>query len=95
MSLARIRYTEIGSFELSITDMSDGSLAGYAARASDHHGHWAVWSYSDYDGYAFLGHAESLALAADVVVNGEHAATARHDSQRINWGHWEPYRPVQ
>jgi hypothetical protein len=51
---------------------------------------WLVRSYcddiADYEFNRLLGWASSAALGADVLVNGVHAATGRHDSQRISRG---------
>lgn len=51
---------------------------------------WLMFSYEENYGKKYVGKAESLALGCDVLLNGEHAATGRHDSRRISQSRWEP-----
>lgn len=97
--IARVAYAELGSWEIEIIAMSGpdrGETIGYARRAdlfemNRHPGaEWSVHAYDDYDGYRWLGYANSLALGCDVLINGVHAATGRHDSRRISGGTWIP-----
>ena len=93
--VGRVRTTELGPFHYSITDVTStharGMVAGYV-RWDVTHGAWAVYAVDHARGYGetLEGWTDSLAVAADVVVNGVHAATGRHDSQRIS-GTFERY----
>jgi hypothetical protein len=71
-------------FELSVT--SGYETCGYMMRSvtRDHGEMWATYSYDDWNGYTFEGYATTAALAADVIVNGIHAATGRHDHARTD-----------
>jgi hypothetical protein len=68
--------------------------AGYLARTTDPRGEWAVWGHEPArDGYWLIGWADSPAIGADVLVNGEHAAMANHDSARVSRGGFTRYQP--
>lgn len=99
--IARVRYLPDGPDEIEIINVTPGSpdrgsVAGYARRAdlfemSRHPGaEWSITDYSDWTGYRWLGYVSSLALGCDVLLNGVHAATGRHDSARISPGIWIP-----
>jgi hypothetical protein len=91
-------YTYQGRYEVEL-GTPGGLRAGWAARTADSRGEWAVWADGGDDRLgdepggeiALAGWASSLAIAADVVVNGAHAATGRHDSRRTSGGTWVPY----
>ena len=86
--VGRIRFREFGPDEFAIID-EIGETAGYARRSFGNG--WSI-TRVDYDGgLQWIGYAaESLALGVDVLMNGEHAATGRHDSRRISPGRWIP-----
>lgn len=100
--IARVRYVAEGPYEVAIVNVTPGSpdrgsVVGYARRAdifeqARHPG--AEWSVTDYFGdwseYRWIGYASSLALGCDVLLNGVHVATGRHDSRRISGGTWIP-----
>lgn len=92
--IARIRDTTIGSYEVRIIDLTSpynaGEVAGYAHRTIMGDG-WHITSYDDFEGFRYLGSASSLALGADILINGQHAAMGRHDSRRISGGTWRPF----
>jgi hypothetical protein len=99
--IARVRAMNYGPYEFEIVNMSPGSpdyghVAGFARRADlfemqRHPGaEWSITDYSDYTGYRWLGYASSLALGCDVLLNGVHTATGRHDHGRISPGKWIP-----
>jgi hypothetical protein len=99
--IARVRYLPEGPYEVEIISMDGpyrGETVGYARRANifemgRHPGaEWSITDYSDWTGYRWLGYASSLALGCDVLRNGVHAATGRHDSARISAGTWIPNR---
>ena len=97
--IARVQYIEMGAWELEIlsppSSLEPGSTAGYASRidpfARDRHPgmEWVIYEYIENEGTHLLGYASSLATGADVLFNGVHAATGRHDSARISPGRWE------
>ena len=93
--IARVRYVELGCYEVQIFTPREHNEAGFAARESGgkHAGMWVFWEDNGNDGIALLGWASSLSLGADVLVNGAHAATGRHDSRRTSSGKWEAYAP--
>lgn len=88
--VGRVAYTWQGRYEIQVITPS-GIEAGYAARTHDRRGEWTVWSDEESDGVHLAGWASSLAIAADVLVNGVHVATGRHDSRRTSGGTWVPY----
>jgi hypothetical protein len=93
--VARVRYVELDCYEVQIFTPGEHNEAGFAARSSGgkHAGMWTFWEDNGNDGIALLGWASSLSLGADVLVNGAHAATGRHDSARTSAGKWEAYTP--
>jgi hypothetical protein len=94
MLVARVRYTWDGPYEVQVFTPRERNEAGYAARDSwSHPGMWVVWEDNGGDGIRLLGWASSLPLGTDVLVHGTHAATGRHDSQRVSPGTWIPYVP--
>jgi hypothetical protein len=94
--VGRVAYTQRGAFEVQVFTPREHNEAGYAARDSWHHaGMWVTWEDNGADGIRLIGWASSLSLAADVLVNGAHAATGRHDSQRTSPGKWIPYTPAE
>lgn len=89
--VGRVRYVELGAYEVQIFTPGEHNEAGFAARDNwKHPGMWAVWEDNGGDGIAFRGYASSLSLACDVLVNGEHAALRNHDSARTG-GTWLPH----
>ena len=93
--VARVRYVELDCYEVQIFTPGEHNEAGFAARSSGgkHAGMWTFWEDNGNDGIALAGWASSLSLGADVLVNGAHAATGRHDSRRTSSGKWEAYAP--
>jgi hypothetical protein len=84
--VGRVHYREWGPDEFVITD-PDGS-AGQAgtARYDASVDAWSIYG-EDYEGgIKWLGWASSLAVGADVAINGEHVALSRHDNRRISGG---------
>ena len=97
--IARVVYDWTGNFELKILSVSPdsfGDVAGYARRldlfemAKRPGCEWVIHEYDDYEGCRLLGYASSLVLGCDVLMNGVHVATGRHDSRRISGGTWKP-----
>ena len=98
--IARVRYDWTGQYEVAIVSVSPdsfGEVTGYARRAdifeqARHPGaEWSITSYfDDYGEHRWIGYASSLALGCDVLINGVHTATGRHDSRRISGGKWIP-----
>lgn len=92
LRIARVCYTADpleSEWDFTICD-SRGDVAGYARPTAD--GRWAIYEDCESDGIRWRGYASSLALGADVVINGEHAATANHTHARISRGTWQPAR---
>ncbi len=97
--VARVQYIELGPWEIEILSppgsYEPGSTAGYASRidpfARERHPgmEWVIYEYIENEGTHLLGYASSLVTGADVLMNGVHAATGRHDSARISPGRWE------
>jgi hypothetical protein len=89
LRIARIRYREFGPDEFTIVDIAgDCGTAGYA-REVYHPKHGRCWYLmaEDWDGtLRSLGHASSLSIGCDVLINGEFAAVGRHDHRRISSG---------
>ena len=98
LPVGKVRYTYENAAEVEIIDR-DGSTAGYASRtdifamSQRGRGTWTVWDYNDWDGRTLLGWASTLSLGCDVVLNGVHAATGRHDHARLSGGTWQTYTP--
>ena len=92
--VGRVEYTHQGAYEVQVFTPDMHGEAGFAARSSGgkHAGMWTFWQ-DNGGGGALLGWASSLSLGADVLVNGAHAATGRHDSRRTSSGKWEAYTP--
>jgi hypothetical protein len=85
-----VRYLPDGPYEFRIVGR-DGELAGYADRRADGPQEWTLWRV-EYDGAIWLhGYASALSLGVDALLNGDHAATGRHDSQRRSGGVWQRY----
>lgn len=92
--ICSVRCVDHGPYELAI-HLANGPFAGqrvgYAARVAGTVQLWTVWEYDDNSGRAaILGWAPSVAIGADVLINGMHAATGRHDSARVSQGRWVP-----
>jgi hypothetical protein len=91
--VGRVEYTGYGRYEIQVFTPGENNEAGYAARTSDARGEWTVWSDDGTDGIWLAGWASSLSVAADVLINGAHAAQGRHDHYRVSRGTWVPYVP--
>ena len=86
-----VRHLPDGPYEFRIYG-KDGDRAGYATRRP-HDGplEWTVWRV-EYDGAIRLhGYASSLSIGVDALLNGDHAATGRHDSRRTSGGRWQRF----
>jgi hypothetical protein len=97
-AVARVEYTYEGSFELAVwcpprTSCQCDEPAGYLARSWDGKLEWALWDLEEH-GYRLAGHANSPAVGADILINGEHAALGRHDSVRISRGKFIRHVPL-
>lgn len=91
--VGRIIYRAEGPYEFEILTPDTHLTAGYVARRHDRRGNWTVWE-DEYEGSIWLkGWSASVAIAADVLVNGAHVALGRHDSGRISQGGWVGYVP--
>ena len=92
IAVGRVRYAwEETGHELEVTDPRTGEICGYLSRSTsrDHMGQWTVRShcedFADYELNRLLGWASSPAVGADILVNGEFAASyANHDTRRIS-----------
>jgi hypothetical protein len=90
--VGRVRYLPDGPYEFRIY-ARDGDCAGHATRRPGTPLEWTVWR-EEYDGTIRLhGYASSLSIGVDALINGEHAATGRHDCQRRSGGRWQSYTP--
>lgn len=88
--IGRVRYLPEGPYEFRVI-AADGECAGYAARIFGGPQEWTVYRV-DYDGTIRLhGYASSLSLGVDALLNGDHAAIGRHDSQRRSGGTWRRF----
>jgi hypothetical protein len=88
LRIARVRYRESGPDEFTIVDLADGGTAGFA-RMVFHGVRGRCWYITEetYDGTLVgRGHASSLSVGCDVLINGEFAALGRHDHRRISSG---------
>lgn len=88
--VGRIEWVDSGPYDFAVIDPREAERVGYAARAVG--GEWVLWSDNEYDGCRLVGWTSSLALGADVLVYGQHAATGRHDSRRLSGGTFRPFR---
>ena len=91
--VGRVAFRPDGPYEFRIV-ADDGEHAGYATRRP-HDGplEWTVWSENEFDGIRLHGYASSLSIGVDALLNGDHAATGRHDGQRRSGGRWQRYVP--
>lgn len=92
LHVARIWAISLDTFgpdDFRIIDPTSGDTAGFARRDPAHG--WSI-TRQDYAGeLRWIGYApESLAAGCDVLINGVHAATGRHDSRRISTSTWIP-----
>lgn len=87
--IARVRFREWGPDEFTIVDIrGDCGTAGYARQVL-HSKRGRCWyiTAEDFDGtLRGLGHASSLSIGCDVLINGEFAALGRGDFRRISSG---------
>lgn len=93
VKVGTVRYLPDGPYEFRII-AKDGECAGYADRRFGAPQEWTIWR-EEYDGAIRLhGYASSLSLGVDALLNGDHAATGRHDWQRRSGGTWQRYVPA-
>src|SRR4051794_30941879 len=86
-----IRWVPDGPYEFRISMPESGLTVGYATRRSGTPQLWTIWR-MDYDRGIWLhGYTSVLSLGVDVLINGAHAATGRHDSHRTSGGVWQAY----
>jgi hypothetical protein len=91
--VGRVRFRDNQHGEFQVVD-GEGRNAGWMTRVNRNGEMMYVVHSEDYHGGIHLeGWADSVSLGADVLVNGRHAATGRHDSRRISTGKFEPYVP--
>ncbi len=85
LHIARVWTMQFGPYDFRIVDPTSGETAGYARRDPQHG--WSITA-EHYDGtLSWVGYApDSLTVGCDVLINGVHAATGRHDSRRIDGG---------
>lgn len=93
LHVGRVRVLPYGPYELAVIDPRTAHTVGYARY--DAGNGWSITADLDGDGLAWWGYApESLAVGVDALVNGEHAATGRHDSRRIDGARWRSAESV-
>ena len=100
VAVARVEYTRERGYELAVhcppgaAGCRCDEPAGYLARNHGCAAEWTVYgTRADAEGYWLKGYADSPAIGADVLINGEHAATGNHDHARISRGGWIRYVP--
>ena len=92
--VGRAEYVDRDRGEYRITDGDGGDTAGWATREYHNGELMYVLHSEDYEGGLHLvGWADTLSLGTDVLINGIHAATGRHDSRRTSGGKFEAYKP--
>lgn len=91
--VGRVRFRDNQHGEFQVVD-KEGRNAGWMTRVNRNGEEMYIVHSEDYDGGIHLvGWVDSVSLGADVLVNGKHAATGRHDSRRISTGKFEAYVP--